>query len=185
MDIKLVPNSSGYVCNWLISGNYITTPEINFSNPNQLKFEKDLRAIISEDTLKTPPKDIGIGNDGIMGLPWKYYMAGNNWFIDTSTFYHLLKKVELYAYTELICEENILVNAKLRTFAAIDLWVNDKQVSRIKCPVYKPINNLDVVLDLKKGKNTIFIRMQNLGVRDTRNIIGLQLLGDLNLRLLN
>lgn len=179
MNIKLLPNSNGYVCNWLISGTYVTTPEVNFSDPNQLKFEKDLRAVIADENLKTPPNNIELGKEGLPGLSWKYYRAGNNWFIDTSTFYFLLKKVELYAYTELNCEKDMLVNTKLRTFAAVDLWLNNEHTAKIKTPVYKPINNLDMVLDLKKGKNTIFIKMQNLGVRDTRNIIGLQLLGDL------
>jgi len=58
------------------------------------------------------------------------------------------------------------------------MWLNYKHIAEVKPPVYKPIKNQDIMLDLKKGKNTIFIRMQNLGVRDTRNIIGLQLLGD-------
>ena len=70
---KLFPNSYGYITHWLISGNYITSPEVNFSNPNQLKFEKDLRLVIANDNLKTPPKDISIGKEGLPGLPWKYY----------------------------------------------------------------------------------------------------------------
>lgn len=180
MTTKLKPNVSGYICNWLISGNFLSTPEINFSDRNQLKFEKQLRSVIADDSLEAPPAGIELGGEGLAGMPWKYYSAGNNWFIDTSLFYSLLTKVELYAYTELICERDMKVAAKLRTFAAVDLWLNDRHVAKVKTPVYKPIHNEDVQLPLKKGKNKVFLRMQNLGVRDTRNIMGLQLLGDLD-----
>lgn len=180
MNIQLKPNRSGYICNWLISGPATAGVEVDFSDPNQLKFEKDVRAVIADDNLQIPPVDILMGKEGLPGMPWRYDMAGNNWFIDTSAFYYQLAKVELYAYTELDCERDVSVNARLRTFAAVDLWLNRRHIAKNAVPVYKPIKNLNLVFDLKQGKNTVFIRMQNLGVRDTRNIVGLQLLGDLS-----
>lgn len=172
------PNRSGYICHWLISGNYLTTPEVSFTDPNQLKFEKDLRAVIFDRSLTAPPGGVQMGGEGLPGMPWRYYQAGNNWFIDTSTFYYSLTRVELYACTELISDTGRKVRAKIRTFAAVDLWLNGALVSSAMPPVYKPIRNQDIVLNLQKGRNTVFLRMQNLGVRDTRNIVGLQLFGN-------
>ena len=37
-----------------------------------------------------------------------------------------------------------------------------------------------MTLKLKKGENLLYIKMQNLGVRDTRNIFGIQLLENIN-----
>lgn len=178
MSKMLKPNISGYVCNWLVSGPKLTTPQVDFFDQNQLAFEKRLRGVIADDSLKTPPREIAVGRPGLDGQPWSYYVAGNNWFVDFGVFYHLLTKVELYAYTELTVAEPRTVQARVRTFTAMDLWLNDEHIANIAAPVYKPIRNKDVTLHLNAGTNRIFIRIQDLGVRDTRTILGLQLLGD-------
>lgn len=64
------------------------------------------------------------------------------------------------------------------TYEAVDLWLNGEKIVSIKEPVYKPIRWADVTLKLKAGENELFARLQDLGVRDTRNIFGIQLLGD-------
>lgn len=179
MEKELRPNISGYICNWLVSGPQLTTPEVDFFDQNQLAFEKRLRSVIADGSLQAPPSEIAMGKDGLPGHPWEYYVAGNNWFIDVSTFYRLLTKVELYAYTEILSDAERTVQGKLRTFTAVDMWLGEEKVAHIGAPVYKPIHNEDFTLHLKKGKNPLFLRVQDLGVRDTRTIVGVQLLGNL------
>lgn len=116
-----------------------------------------------------------MGEKGLGDLAWNYYQTGNNWFVDFSDFYFLLTKVELYASTVLCVPYTRKVKMRLWTFAAVELWLNGTKQAQIKEPVYKPINYIDMELELQAGENDIFIRMQNLGVRDTRNIFGLQI----------
>ncbi len=172
------PNANGFITHWLVSGPALTTPEVTVDEPNQLKFEKDMRAVIADDRLPEPPAGIAAGADGLPGCPWTYAYAGENWFIDVSAFYHLLTKVELYGATVLRAPRDMRLTVRVWTFAAVDLFVNGKRVLRIPTPVYKPINHQDTEIELQAGDNPVFLRMQNLGVRDTRNIVGLQLRGD-------
>lgn len=171
----LKPNESGYVTNWLVCGAKEQDYKTEYFDPNQLAFEKHLREIIADDDLEEIPADIKLGEKGLDDLTWKYYQAGNNWFVDFSNFYFLLTKVELYASTVLCVPNTRKVNVRLWTFAAVELWLNGTKQAKIKEPVYKPINYVDMELELQAGANDIFIRMQNLGVRDTRNIFGLQI----------
>ena len=175
----LLPNESGYITNWLTSGPKLTKPEVDFFDQNQLAFEKRLRGVIKDHDMTAPPEDIALGKPGLNGCPWKYYYAGSNWFIDIAIFYRLLTKVELYGYTEIYSETERVVPAHIGTFTASDLWVNGELVNSIDAPVYKPIHNEDFDIRLKEGKNEVFVRIQDLGVRDTRTIFGLKLKGDL------
>ena len=63
----------------------------------------------------------------------------------------------------------------LWTYAAIDLWVNGTHVLNAREPVYKPIRKYEIELPLREGENTVYVQMQNLGIRDTRSLFGLQL----------
>ena len=175
----LKPNKNGFICNWLISGPRLSTPEITSRQPNQLKFENDMRQVIADDLMAHPPEEIALGKTGLGNSPWKYYHAGQNWFVDVSSFVSELAKVELFAFTQLVSDMDRVIDVRVWTYGAIDLWLNNINVCKIKTPVYKPINYQDITLKLKKGTNDIFIRMQNLGVRDTRNIFGVQLKEDI------
>ena len=175
--VQFKPNDSGFICSWLTSGPYEQPYQTDYANPNQLEFEKKIREVIADGSMRAAPEAIRLGRGGLPGHPWAYYQSGHNWFVDFSTFYFLLTRVELYAATTLVSPERQTVRARLWTFAAAEVWCNGKLAGVVKEPVYKPIVHMDLDLELCEGGNDIFIRMQNLGVRDTRNIFGLQLLG--------
>ncbi len=176
--LKLKPNSNGYICHWLISGADETLYKTDYYDPNQLAFEKHLREIIADDNLKEVPTKIKIGERGLHSHEWRYYQANNNWFVDVSRFYTLLTKVELYASTLICAPSARKIKVRIWTYEAIELWLNGKRCVVIKEPVYKPIKYADVELQLFAGENDIFIRAQNLGVRDTRNLFGIQIKDD-------
>ncbi len=173
---KLTPNECGYVCNWLVTQPKEELYYPDFFLSNQLQFEKKLREIIADDELKAPPAEIRLGQPAFEDYKWQYYNGGNNWFLDLSKFYYSLTKVDYWAANVLVAEADCTVPARVWTYEAVDLWVNGEKLVSIKEPVYKPICWKDVDLPLKAGENQIFVRLQDLGVRDTRNIFGLQLL---------
>jgi hypothetical protein len=164
----------GFVINWLISGPKVGEFVIDNPFDDQLRFEKHMRSVLRDGKTPPLPKDVVPGSQSALGMPWRYSGGGSR-YVDVSFFYHLPARVELYGYTELTAGEERNVAADLWTYAALDVWVDGSLVCTVERPVYKPITRKQLSLPLKKGKNTVFIRLQNLGVRDTRSIFALQL----------
>ncbi len=176
MRLESKPDVNGFIKNWLIAGpveELYDAPENK--EVNQLAYEAYMRSVFADDEMKTPPDNIELGGETALKMPWRYYRAGENIFIDVSRFYHLLTRVELYAATEIVSPSDVTVKVRLWSYTAADLWLNGNHICKIKAPVYKPIDFRDVELNLKEGTNRIFIRIQNLGVRDTRNMTALQI----------
>lgn len=171
-------NQAGFVTHFLVSGPVLSDVQAmdeKGSNKDQLALESELRSkiITNKDSLSS--EKVLLGKLSELGTPWEYYYSHDNYFIDKSTFYPLLKKVEMLAFTCLFVEEECTIDAVLWSFGAFEVFVNGEKQAKNLRPVYKPINRCDFPLYLKSGRNEIIIRFQNLGVRDTRNIIGLQL----------
>lgn len=164
----------GYVTNYLVSGPLVTPFHDDHQESNQLQYEKYLRSIIADKSLPMPDMAAALGADSRIGKPWKYYFSYGNWFVDYSTFYFTLQKIRIEAVTALQASKDCSVTLRLWSYAAIDLWCNGKHVAQLDTPCYKPIQYVDVVLPLHKGENQLYISLQNLGVRDTRTLFGLQ-----------
>ncbi|MGN6710236.1 hypothetical protein [Anaerocolumna jejuensis] len=169
-------NRQGFITHYLISG----PKEVPFidhtSDGNQLKYEKYLRSIVTDFKKECLKEEVWMDTDSELSLPWEYYYSYGNWFVDKSSFYSSLTKIDLVAAVHLATEEEITVAAYLWSYAAVQVWLNDSLAAELKEPVYKPVKRVDMKMKLNKGVNRIYIRMQNLGVRDTRNIFGIQIL---------
>lgn len=168
-------NNQGFITHYLISGPIETEYQDTHRDSDQLRYEHYLRSKIADEALEKPNKKIVLGQVSELDRPWEYYYSYGNWFVDRSTFYPILRKIEFYAVTHLEVYKNCKISATLWTYGACEIWVNDYLVCKVKEPVYKPIKKQEIVLPLTEGENEIFIRFQNLGVRDTRNIFGIQI----------
>lgn len=173
-------SENGFITNFLISGPKLTEFKDGKVDKDQLRYEKYLRSIIADKCDVMPGGEIKIGAISDIGLEWRYYNSLGNWFVDVSDFYSLLKKVDLLAAVNICTEEATEVPAYLWTYAAADIWLNSEHICSVSNPVYKPITQKKFTFKLKKGTNLLYVKMQNLGVRDTRNIFGIQLLKDIN-----
>jgi hypothetical protein len=174
---KLRLNEKGFITNYLVSGPKLSEiQDDKHREKNQLAYEKYLRSIIVEKESKVLSQEIKIGALSELGMPWEYYYHFENWFVDVSAFYPLLKKIDLVAAVELHVEKEMSIKANLWTYCGIDVWVNGEKVCHIQKPVYKPILKEEMQLGLKQGKNLVYIKLQNLGVRDTRSLFGIQIL---------
>lgn len=170
--------SHGFITKWLVSGPRETPFRIDIEDDNQLSYEKKLREIVSEEDEIQVDEKIKIGDSSPIKMPWRYYFSHSNWFVDMSRAYPHPTKVEFLSSTYIYSEKSMVCPALLWTYAAVDLYVGDERIIHIAKPVYKPIIQKCVQLKLKKGLNFISIRLQNLGVRDTRNLFGIQIKGD-------
>lgn len=170
----------GFINNWLVCGPNTESFIAHVKKTDQLNYEEEMRKIVADDELESPLMNIRLNQKGLKEHPWQYYNGMENRFVEFSIFYKVLKKIELYAVCCLNAEEDMVVKSNLWTFCAIDVWLNGEKISNIKKPVYKPIHKKEMNLKLSKGTNTIFVRLQNLGVRDTRTLFGIQLKENIN-----
>ncbi len=168
-------NSEGFITQYLISG-LKEEPFIDHTvDENQLRYEQYLRSIVTKEQSTEPEGEVRLGGKGSLGLPWRYYYNYGNWFVDLSTFYSVLTRVEMDACTQLMVKEDMEVKAVIWSCSSIDLWCRGEHVCSMTPPVYKPVRKMEVTLKLKKGKNKLYIRLQTLGVRDTRTLFGIQI----------
>lgn len=174
---KLNLNREGFITHYLVTGpkaaDFAAHGE---EDRNQLKYEQYLRTVVADRDEIQPERDIFLGKISRLGLAWRYYCRYGNWFVDESTFYSTLKKIELDGTTELWVQEDMEVRAAVWSYCAVRVWCNHAVVCEIQTPVYKPIRKEEAVLKLKKGLNRIYVRLQTLGVRDTRTLFGIQIL---------
>ena len=70
----------------------------------------------------------------------------------------------LSAATVLRVREDMEVRAVLWTYMTADIFCNAMHIGRMDPPVYKPINRLELTRP-KKGDNSLYLKLQNLGVR--------------------
>ena len=168
-------NRSGFITNYLISGPREEDYYNSETDDNQLRYEQHLRTIVADWKEEAPSGDVLLGEDSSLGMPWRYYYQHGNWFVDESTFYSTLKKVELLAVTQIETETEREIPITVWSYAAVQVWCNGEAVCRIDAPVYKPIARKNAVLKLRQGCNRIDVRLQTLGVRDTRTLFGIQL----------
>ena len=170
-------NSVGFIQQYLIAGLREEAFIDHTKDTNQLRYEKYLRSIITRKQDQEPGNGVvELGKTSTLGLPWRYYYNYENWFVDLSTFYSTLTRVEMDACTLLKVEEEMEVKACIWSYASVDLWCNGEHVGGMEPPVYKPIRKQEILLKLKRGENRIYVRLQTLGVRDTRTLFGIQIM---------
>jgi hypothetical protein len=172
----LTLNEDGYITNYLVCGPKVTPFVDSTVDRDQLHYEKYLRSIVAARGRRFPDAPIRLGESGPTGMPWKYYYSFGNCFLDLSDFYSVLEKVEIDAAVCLRARSPSKVRAVVWSYSAVDVWCNGESVCSIGSPVYKPIVRSETTLSLREGENLLYASLQNLGVRDTRNVFGIQIL---------
>lgn len=164
-----------FIMKYLTSGPRETEYVNELNEDNQLSYEKYLRSVIADHPMKKPKNDICLGKYSDIDEPWQYYYDHGNWFVDFSSFYSVLNRVEMLAVTGLYSEVPKTIKTTLWSYAAVSVWCNGELAASIDVPRYKPICKKEMLLELNRGYNEILIRLQTLGVRDTRTIFGIEL----------
>ena len=152
----------------------------SLSDRNQLALEAKLRRAVSER--KSPTIQLGSMEPGesIDGAVWTPYYAYGSIFVDRSSFYSTLKRIRMHAASILISDAEMEVEAILWTYMATGVYLNGELITETEHPVYKPIESRRCTLRLRKGRNELAFVSDNLGVRDTRNMLAFQLLSGLD-----
>ncbi len=158
-------NRDGFVMSY-VSSIYAEDYETDLTDRNQLRLEARLRKAISE---KKPAE--------LPGLPqgMRPYYSHGNIFVDHSSFYSTLNRVRMNVATTLLSDDEQDVDAILWSYMSTGAYLNGSLVAEIEHPVYKPIESVRFRMHLRKGRNDVVFLSDNLGVRDTRNMLAFQI----------
>ena len=176
--MKFELDRNGYITKYLVSGRREQEFENEDRDSNQLRYEKHLRSLIADHGPVDRTAPVRIGTESPIGLPWRYYYSNGNIFVDDSCFCLELRRIDLLAATKLVADRELEAEVCIWSYAAVDVWLNGEEAARIERPVYKPVTRKTAVFSLKKGENDLFIRLQTLGVRDTRISFAIQILSN-------
>ena len=166
----------GFVDKYLVSGPVAEEFSDSHTDSNQLRYEAYLRSIIARHEPVDAAAPIQIGQPSRLGDPWWFHNDEGSGFVDCSTFYSLLRRVRFDVSCALVAKQDGPVRAALWSYSAVDLYCNGVKCAEIEHPVYKPIEKRTFALPLHAGFNLVYMACENVGVRDTRSIVGLQLL---------
>lgn len=173
MSYSVLPD--GFIRHYLYTGRKESEFSCDVQETNQLRSEKKMRELAARHDPLTPPADLRLGGESPLGLPWKYYYSHGNIFLDDPAFYEELCRVEMHAATGLELAAPARISLRLWSYAAVDLWVDGAPACTLEHPVYKPIQYRDFTLDLSAGQHLLYLRLENLGVRDTRIAFAVQI----------
>ncbi|MEZ0294986.1 MAG: hypothetical protein ACAI35_00875 [Candidatus Methylacidiphilales bacterium] len=120
-----------------------------------------------------PPASAALGASAPHGLSWHLHDPARNEFVEFSTFYQDPTVVEYYAFTEIEVPERSEWKARFWVAGAADLWVNGKHVARLNVTRYRNPDFQYVEMPFQKGLNRLCVRLQCLGLRDTRILFGI------------
>jgi len=166
----------GFVQHFMVSGPKVTAFSSETSDSNLLRFESSLRMKIARYAPVPDAETVDESCPGRLGLPWRFQGGSSCTLLNLSGFYPTMKRVEFDAASVLISPDERTVSAVLWSYAAVDLYCNGARIGSLEHPVYKPIQRKVLDLPLRKGRNVIYLACETLGVRDTRSVVGLQLL---------
>lgn len=167
----------GFVMEYMVAGPALEEFETELRDEDQLRLEGRLRKAISEPRAESLELEVRLGEKAPNGCTWQVYAPYGNGIIDVSAFYSTLQKIRIWAAAELSAPEEMTVQGRVWTYMSVGIYVNGKLAGQVDYPDYKPIQHCDLELHLQKGRNQILFVCDNLGARDTRNILGLQILG--------
>lgn len=162
-------HSLGYVRHWLVAG----LDETPYSGPPG--DETVLRREAIDPQPGEPPTLGAPGKPGPWGQPWRFHYPGQNYFVEHTAFFHALTKLDSYACTEIVSDRDVELPAQLWVAGTMDFWFNGAYVTRFATSRYMYPGVRDVVLPLRRGVNVAAVRLQCLGMRDTRMLFGLRL----------
>lgn len=167
MNFPLAP--LGHVPYWLAAG----PSETLYSGP--AGDDDFVRTAGIDPAIAVPPAAGVLGAAGPFGTPWTFRYPGRNFFCEFTTFSRRITCIDVYAFTELVAEHAGPRDALLWAAGVADLWVNGGHVARFSVPRYMYPDAENVTLPLRAGRNGVCVRLQVVGIRDTRILAGLQL----------
>lgn len=165
----LPPDEHGFLRYWLATG----LTETPYTGPAD-QGDDAMRWGAIDTQIVSPPADFALGQAGPGGEAWALHQPGHNVFVERSSFWFSLMHVDTWFATTLHSDEEMMLTAWLWAAGCADLYCNGEHIARNNCPRYMYPKRERVELPLVKGVNKLVVRLQVLGLRDSRFLFGLQ-----------
>lgn len=169
------PDEQGFIRHWYNSG----IRETKYAKPYSQEPEtlRRLKQEVYDTPLDFPVPD-GENFDPRLapGISLRLLSMGENLFVENFKFHFLPTVIESYSLTGLYAHTGKEVRATLMAEAGSqDLWCNGVPVNKVRTGKIGRYDMYKVILPLKIGVNTIFVRQIDLAARDNRLNFALRL----------
>ena len=171
----------GFILDWLVSGPAVHPFSMKNDCVDQLAYEAKLRRHVRNEDYGYPDS-IVLGEPYIELHPWRYSFTYGNGFVQFKRHGIGTHRVDAAAAVVILAPEDMEISAAIFTYASLDVWLNAQKIMVVESGAYKPVIRKETVFRLHKGRNMLLVRLQALGVRDTRSMFAVQLPQDRGLK---
>jgi len=163
----------GYITSYLVAPPALEDFIAPYGLSDSLEFERQMRSLFYREP---PANAFGgkLGETSSIGTAWQFYARNRDPYVDFPKFYFCLTRVTFLAKTVVVSDRDREAKVRVWSYAAFDLYLNGERLVTEKVPVYQPIRFTDVTLPLRRGENELCFYIQNMGIRDTRNMLSVQ-----------
>jgi hypothetical protein len=171
---------NGFVQNWLAAGPQVLQVE-GTVGASSTAFRQEIaqQFYVPDLEIKNQPVVRGKLTEGIFTIgeyrgSWEYVGCLEDHLVNHSSSFPSISYLRSWAYTQLHSKQEIDVQLRLATSGPADLWVNRIHLLRKDTFCDQQPDPQVVKLRLKRGPNRIFVRFENLAVRDCAHFMSLQ-----------
>lgn len=162
----------GFILDYLVTQVTKTPYTSPLREQDQLRLEALMRRDIVTKKQQTLPENYLKTQD------WTLRYSFANIYLDCSCTCSTPQRLSFHAATSIFAEKEKTVELSVWTHMSLGLYHDGNLVLTVSPPRYKPIRREKVEISLHEGQNTFVIQAENLGVRDTYNLFGIQVLPD-------
>lgn len=150
----------GYLDNWLVAGPLpIDAATLYSPQTNQCLSWMALENQPRPEILSNPREWDPTVTFMKQALRWRYMTCTADHWLDLCSLTDTCQKTCAWAYTELVCPEQVEVELRLETFTPLRLWVSDKPVICVNKLGSSPHSEL-IKVTLLKGCNRLQLQME-------------------------
>jgi hypothetical protein len=173
--------NKGFIHNWLVAGPLAVsvanaTPDLtNVQKLEIMRQYHDLDGGVSEI-----PVDLGpLGSETKENplLTWRYYRCRDDHYVDLTSNYATCQYIRSWAYTQVITPSPRVIEVELTMNTPIVFWVNGQIQCRLETFHDFTPKRDKLSFTLKPGINEFLFRMDDVGIRETINVLALQIQG--------
>jgi hypothetical protein len=170
----------GFIGNWLVAGPQTISLPSNFiqgeQTPEQIAGQfYEPNSGITDTPVERGPLTEGYFQIGDFQGSWEYYACPEDHFVDRSITVREPSYLRSWAYVQLNAKADQDVVFVLTTHGPTDVWVNDEHVLRQEQFFGSRLGSWLVKATLKKGQNSLLVRLEGLNLPNDPLAFALQL----------
>jgi hypothetical protein len=169
---------NGYIDHWLIAGpQAIPVTDYEQLSGEDFRFQIARRFKTADTLIAQPPVETETFTIDGTELSWDYIHCKEDHLVDLTAFYHTCHFLRAWAFAEIVSDAPRQVNCVLTTNGPADVWVNGVHAHRQEHFDRQHPQSVSFKLALKKGKNPLLVRFEEVATRDCTYVMAMQIAG--------